>query len=139
MRGASVNIWDEIKSDIRGAEAISDWLGEGGIPVDNSVSFNRAVSCTIGFNGRPCPHNVAPRWWENAKGEVANWIRREMAIKAKLNIATPMDEDLHICDVCKCCMTLKVHAPIQHIRAHITPEMLRKFPVFCWQKKELSQ
>jgi hypothetical protein len=135
-----MDILDELAADIDGVSAIKDWLGDGGKPVSPAQSDSRAVSCVSGGKkGRPCPHNVLPKWWESAKGQVADWIRKELEVKNSMNISTPHDDGLHICDICKCCMALKVHTPIQHIQAHTPPGRARQFPSFCWQKKELSQ
>lgn len=129
---------DEIKRDAEGIALLVDWLGDGGKPVTAAQSEHRASVCTTLDLGQPCQLNVEPNWWDRMKNAVAETIRKELAIKRRLNYSTSRDSSLHMCKACGCCLPLKVHVPPKHIRAHTSPEVEAKFPPGCWIKKELS-
>ncbi len=116
---------------ITGAAALTDWLGDGGHPVDPMVSEARAKCC------ENCIQNMPGRWWESAKHEIAEWIRTELELKNKREIKTTIDDKLGMCRLCGCCIRLKVHTPKEHIAAHISKEVLDQTPSHCWMRKEI--
>lgn len=132
-----MNVLEEIKNDITGAQAIADWLG-GEPPVDCLVALCRADCCVQGNDGKPCLENVEPGWWSrHLKEPVARWITKELEEKNRMSIKTPHDDQLHICRVCQCCLALKVWTPASVLRRHVSKDKLNKMPSFCWQRKEL--
>lgn len=133
-----MNLLNEIRNDIEGAKLLSDWIGEG-VPVRQEHATGRALVCIQGNGGLPCEHFTAPYWWERAfKNPIADIIRMELEIKNTCQLSTPADDWERMCRICGCCVSLKVWAPIDHIKAHTTPEMKSKFPPFCWQKREIE-
>jgi hypothetical protein len=134
-----MSVLDEIRNDINGAAILNDWLGAGGHPVSQETSDHRSLACVRGNNGEICRENVAPKWWETAKGKIADAIRSQLELKNKLRMTTPLESHLSMCRVCGCCLPLKVFVPIQHIKAHTPSEMLARYPSFCWQRKEMEQ
>lgn len=50
---------------------------------------------------------------------------------------TPSDASLKSCACCACPTKAKVWLPIEIIAKSTTDEQMRKFPDFCWQKKEI--
>ncbi len=139
--GHRMSIRQEIKNDIDGAELLHDWLGAGGDAVHNKVAAMRAQHCIVGNNGQPCPHNIAPNWWNllaNFKTIVAQYIRGQLNLKEGMNLTVADEEHLHMCSMCGCCLKLKVHVPMSHIREHTPADTIKKMPDFCWIKKELT-
>jgi hypothetical protein len=133
-----MNVLTEIQNDISGAQALADWLG-GEPPVSRGVAEFRAEVCVQGDNGKPCPLNVAPGWWEkNVKDRIARWITRELEEKHRLQLNTLYDGQLHMCRPCGCCVRLKIWAPVKVIHAHTSDKARAEFPDFCWQKKALD-
>lgn len=128
----------EIRNDISGLAALHDWLGDGGDPVHPMVAEFRTQRCTEGNDGEPCPLNKAPRWWESAKGKIADWIRRELEIKSGMSLRVAGEENLHMCSACGCCLPLKVWTPKVHLKTHIDQKAIDKTPAYCWMRKELS-
>lgn len=128
----------EIQNDISGLAALHDWLGETGDPVHPMVAELRAQRCVEGNEGKPCPLNVAPRWWQKAKGKIANWIRKELELKAHMRLKVPQERRLHMCKACGCCLPLKVWAPRNVIREHTSQETIDKTPSYCWMRKEVA-
>jgi hypothetical protein len=134
-----MSILDEIKRDIKGAEVLSDWLGAGGQPVPQAQADGRALACMCGNDGRLCRHFVAPKWWERfLKHPVAKEIKSQLQVKHALKLSTPADGFGRMCAVCGCCVSLKVWVPIDHVKAHTTPEMMAEYPTYCWQRKEMT-
>jgi len=133
-----MNLLDELKADIAGVKTLADWLGEGGKPVAQDHANLRGLACAAGHDGLPCPHNGCAGWLDTAKGAVADEIRRQLAVKHKLNITTPTDGELHFCLLCRCKLDLKVHVPIEHISAHTSQELAARYPAWCWQAKEMK-
>jgi hypothetical protein len=127
----------EIQNDITGAQALADWLG-GEPPVIKGVAEFRAEICVQGNDGKPCPLNVAPNWWDrNVKDPIARWITRELEEKHRMQLNTLYDGQLHMCKVCGCCVKLKVWTPAKVLRAHVTKKQLNKTPPYCWMRKKL--
>lgn len=128
---------DEIKGDIEGVSLLLDWLGNSdGQAVPAQLAEWRASVCTAGNLGQPCRFNTAPNWWHTIKSAIAETIRKELALKHQLSYRTSRDSSLHMCKVCGCCLPLKVHVPIRHIKEH-TPDSL-EFPAYCWIKREIG-
>lgn len=132
-----MNLIDELRHDAAGVATLKDWLGDGGIPVPPEQSASRALACTSGDEDRPCPHNIEAGWWSrNVTNPIAQEILKQIEVKNRLKISTPSDAYLHVCSKCRCCLPLKVHAPIKFIAAHLTEETFSSMPAFCWQRQE---
>lgn len=116
-------------------DALFDWLGDGGEPVHEMVANRRATICASGNEGKPCPHNNHPHWWEGAKHIVAEWIRHELQLKHDMKLTVQNENEIQMCSACGCCLRLKVWTPIKHIKNHTDPS---KLPQFCWIKKEME-
>lgn len=138
-----MRLLEEIRNDANGAALLADWLGAGAQPVHRQLAEVRAFACSSGDTGNPdgsrCRFNVAPRWWETVKGQIADTIRSEMEIKFHLQLKVSREEGINMCKLCGCCLRLKVWAPIEHIAAHTSPELRDKLPKWCWMKKELNK
>lgn len=136
-----MNLLEELRNDVEGIQLLRDWLGDGGAPVSQMAAEHRAYTCVNGKAGDPCPLNKAPHWWnllENAKSAIAETIRAELELKQHLQMRVTSEEGLAMCSACGCCLKLKVWTPIEHIRAHTTPENIDKTPLFCWMRRELK-
>jgi hypothetical protein len=50
-----------------------------------------------------------------------------------MGLHTDSDDKLHVCEICKCPLKLKIHARLEHIRAHMDNETLAALPQsYCW-------
>lgn len=132
-----MNLLNEAKKDVAGLATIKDWLGEGA-HVPTEQASGRAAVCLKGNQGSECPHHHSPKWWEIFKNPIADAIKRQIELKARMKLSTPHDENLAMCSACGCCMSVKIWVPIKHVKAHTTPEMMEKFPPYCWQKREIE-
>lgn len=134
-----MSIIEEIRNDVEGVALLTDWLGEGGVPVSQHQAETRSKVCISGDNGKRCPLNMAPGWWEkHIKEPIADTILAELELKNRLELHVPDEEALAMCQPCGCCVRLKVWTPIKHIKAHTSPDVFAKFPPWCWQKTEIE-
>lgn len=117
--------------------ALLEWLGAGGNAVPAIQADGRAQACIAGNDGKPCPFNKAPLWWETAKGSIAEAIRAMLAVKNNAEMHVKGESDLHICSKCGCCLQLKVWTPIEHVAKAVDRETVADVP-YCWIRKELS-
>lgn len=110
---------------------LDDWLGAGGLPVPQEQANHRAAICL------ECPENREPGWWDRVANEIASAIRRTLSMKNDLKYSVNSEEKLGMCRKCGCCIALKVHAPIEHIKDHT--EDFTIYPAWCWQRIEAAQ
>jgi hypothetical protein len=134
-----VNLLQEFKNDIEGLKLLNDWLGSGGDTVSQIHAEHRAITCTMGANGDPCPLNKEPGWWDRVKSSIANTIKMQLEMKQHLKLHVSSEEGLAMCAKCGCALPLKVWVPIEHIKAHTDPEKFKDAPPFCWLRQELSE
>jgi len=127
-----MSLLDTLRKTAKGLSVITEWLGDGGIPVPKELAEARS-KCCIG-----CPENVAPNWWDRATGSIAMAMRAMLAVKNECEYHVDGEEDLHVCKVCGCCNRLSIWTPIDHIKAHTAYEEFKKYPSRCWKPKELT-
>lgn len=116
----------------RGVQIISDWLGDGGVPVSQELANGRGAVCL------KCPlnqdgHNVA-----KLTDKIAEAILDQRRKKLEMNLRVEGEADLHTCEVCLCHLPLKVWVPIKTIAERTHPKLMEKFPEYCWMKTETS-
>lgn len=91
--------------------------------VDQEEADRRAVICTTGANGLPCPHNKHLSGCWGCRG-VAKWIAQVNGHKK-----TPHDSELASCEVCGgCLLRSKVWVPLEAL-----DNSGLDYPKYCWQ------
>ena len=125
-----MNLLERIRGDVEGAKLLSDWLGEGGIPVGLVKSQSRANICET------CPHNVEAKWWDRVKHKIADTIKAQLELKHHMELSVSNENKLGMCSCCGCAIPLKVHTPIEHIKDHTPVEV--KYPHWCWITQEAN-
>lgn len=109
-----------------GVKLLLDWEKSGEPPAMTGVAEHRASICET------CP--------KNAKGGLTQWftvpaseaIRSRISRLRDLNLTTNRDEKLNICQACLCPLKLKVWTPKRLIDEHLTDEVKKELPSFCW-------
>ncbi len=115
------------------AKPLEDWLGSGGNPVAPELAEHRASVCV------PCPVNKAG-WRDFLTLPAALAIKEYLSIKHKMKLTTTHDAQLESCNACHCVLELKVHQPIDHVKANTTAEEFEKHREAnpnCWVLAEL--
>ena len=126
---------------VNGALILKDWLGDGGVPVADSLAKARAKVCvndcadpdradTGHFYNRP------PGFFSKITSAVADAILEQRREKLNLGLALPDEDKLHTCAVCDCNLELKPWVPMDVIMKRTPPETLAKFPKHCWMVTE---
>lgn len=141
-----MSFWKELlnklRQDVEGVKVLADWLGGDGIAVEREHAIARAQACIHGNNGKVCPQNYIPRWWnlhDMAKDTVATSIRNQIELKDSIGMMLPDESEIGTCRVCGCNLPLKVWTPIEYLKEHLQPEQLQKYPAWCWQKQEAER
>lgn len=115
-----------------GALTLLDWNLSNDPPVEPEHAVSRAGVCVT------CP--------QNGKGDLTRWftvpaaaqIKKAMAARLGLNLTTPHDENLGVCEACSCPLALKVWPKIEYIKAHMPEEVKADLDPRCWILKELG-
>jgi Mb-OB3b family methanobactin precursor len=119
---------------------IHDWLGEGGKPVSQEVSQERANICL------QCPKNTLGNFVvSKITKAVSDTIKKQLEAKHKMNLTVKGEEDLHVCSACLCQLSLKVHTPLKIVKEHTSDEVWNDLadvdngdPVTCWIKQGIG-
>lgn len=127
---------EKIKSLGNGAQILSDWLGDGMLPVPNSVAQSRTNACVRGDSGKPCKFN---RKGSSFTESIAGAIKEQMQKRHEATAAPVGDEKLFECQICFCDLKLKVHVPMDTILDRTPKAMIEKFqeqaPACCWMRQ----
>jgi len=128
-----MSLMDTLRKTSKGAAVITDWLGAGGNPVSLEQADRRARSC-IG-----CPNNVSPNWWNKTTGSIAAAMRDMLAIKNDCQMHIAVEDKLHVCRACGCCLPCKIWVPIVHISKMLDKQTVLDLPSHCWMKQEICE
>lgn len=118
-----------------GVKTLNDWLESGAPGVAQELADSRAATCVA------CPKNGIGDFSAWFVKPVAGAIQRQVEKAQERKMATASDDRLGVCDACLCPMRLKVHLPLDFIKAHTddaTIDKLRTAPA-CWQISELAK
>lgn len=108
-----------------------EMFGPDGQPVLDELAEKRAAVCAT------CPHNdLQVRLEDLFILPTANGIKflYEMMRDTKLRVSR--QDELGVCRLCLCPLKSKVHAKLEIVMHHITPDILTALPDFCWIKKQ---
>jgi hypothetical protein len=130
LANVAAGVRRHVQATKAGISVYVDWVGDSGQPVDKALAESRAAVCV------KCPLNKQGglRQWfiEKAVRE----IQIVFGIMQDMDVSTQFDEQLGVCEACLCPMKSKVHAPIEHIKKHLTKEAEAKLHPSCWIPKE---
>lgn len=122
-----------VKALAGGGMILSDWLGEGGVPVPVQQAQARANVCLS------CPHNTKGGFLvSKITKPIAMAIHSQLKLKHDMALKLEGEENLQTCNICICNLRLKPWVPTKHLMEHTSEEVLNEFPEECWVKKELS-
>lgn len=115
-----------------GPKLLSEWLGNGGVPVDNNLAESRAKVCTN------CPQNQKGDWTSFFTVPTAAFIRAQLSMRQDMALATSSDERLGVCVACGCPLKLKVHVPASHIKKYTSEAVRKALDPQCWIPPEID-
>ena len=127
-----------VKRLAAGAALLMDWEESGLAPVKAELSEARAAVCTLRPDGRACPKNSQEELSAWFTLPVASAIKSRLQRLHSLNLTTPYDAKLNVCQSCLCPLRLKVHTPIELIQKRLKPEVMADLDPECWILKEMA-
>lgn len=115
-----------VSKTARGGALLLEWEESGLPPESSDISAKRAALCA------QCP--------KNSKGELTRWytipvsemLRKRMERVHQMNLKTPDDDNLGVCEACECPLRLKVHTPMHLIQKRLKPEQRDELWLNCW-------
>jgi hypothetical protein len=122
-------VGDKIRQLSAGVSLLEEWQDQGYPTVPAAEADPRAAICAS------CP--------QNGLGDLTRWftifaseqIRRRIETAQKLELKTPSDDKLGICEACLCPLKLKVHVPLPLIQKHLIPKTKDALDPHCWVLK----
>lgn len=115
-----------VKKVSSGAAVLLDWEESGDPPVSSEVSASRAEICAT------CPKNGKGDFTHYFTIPLSQLIRTSLNRLADLNLSTPSDDKINVCEACLCPLKLKVHTPMKHILEHTSGEVKAELDPRCW-------
>lgn len=127
MSGAVLGAVAAVKKIAAGAGLLLEWEESGLPPADQATSDSRALLCS------DCPKNEQGKsLTEIFTVPMANLIQRRYERLEQLELKTPHDEKLKVCQACLCPLRLKVHAPMELILKRLKPDQRAELDPRCW-------
>ena len=120
------NLLEQAKSIPHGIQSIREWLGAGGVAVDNATAQERAdicIKCDKNVHGNPITTAAALA------------VRRHLEIKNKIGLRVNGEKSLGQCDVCHCVLRLLIHEPQENVKSQMTADEISNTPKHCWKLK----
>lgn len=125
--GRAKKIWS-------GVRTLEEWIDSGAPPVPVEHAERRAAVCV------KCPMNTQGDFTSWFTVPAAGAIKRQIQRLQERKLATSQDDKLNVCSVCLCPLKLKVHTPLEYIKAHMIESVLgdlRAVPG-CWVVAEVD-
>lgn len=116
-----------VKKMASGAALLLEWE-ESGMPAEPAeVSAARALICS------DCPKNDKGKSiTEYFTVPAADNIHKRFQRLFSMNLTTPHDPALNVCQACLCPLKLKVHTPMALIQKRLKPEQRAELDPRCW-------
>jgi len=111
-----------VRNTAQGVRILSEWLGDGGTPVDQSLAQQRLNTCLHCLHNKP----TNPNSIEKAVGEV---IIEQEELRHDMAMILQGESNAGTCEVCGCYLKLKVWVPLSYLGD-------RKMPDICWISQE---
>jgi len=111
-----------VRNTAQGVRILSEWLGDGGAPVDQSLAQQRLNTCLHCLHNKP----TNPNSIEKAVGEV---IIEQEELRHDMAMILQGESNAGTCEVCGCYLKLKVWVPLSYLGD-------RKMPDICWISQE---
>lgn len=122
-----------IKQTSDGARILTDWLGDGAMPVCPEKAQARANVCET------CPKNKPSEGYSRLTAEVAQAIKEQVEVKNKLNLKLSNEDTLGTCEACGCHLGLKPWVPLPYLEQTLDEEDEKELDPRCWVRKEKAE
>lgn len=129
---APLNLSERLTNVAGGAEVLVEWIKSGAGAVAPELSTARALKCATLNDGKKCPLNGTGGLERFFTVPVSNAIRAAYAQRRAWKLETPYDNQIGVCEACSCPLGLKVHIPLEQIRAKLSAEQKGRLHPQCW-------
>jgi len=109
-----------------GRQILLEWEESGEPPASQELAYMRAAICVT------CPQNGRGGLSRYFTVPAAEFIKRRFERLHQMNLKTPSDNQLGVCEACTCPLPLKVWTPLHLILKHITEDQKSKLDKACW-------
>jgi hypothetical protein len=116
-----------IKDVIAFSATMADWAIAGGRRVTDDQLTARIKTCLR------CPMHSDPI----GCGPCNSGPLKTIALRLLAGSPHPLDRDLKSCAVCGCYLPVKTRIPTDILHKRLKPEVLERFPDYCWMKTEV--
>lgn len=113
-----------------GGKILVKWIASGAEAVAPELSHSRASVCV------QCPLNGKGDWTSFFTQPVSNAIVAALEDRKQMQLSTPLDDQLGVCEACSCPLKLKVHMKIEPILADMPYESFDALAANCWIRAE---
>lgn len=125
---AAAGVNKYVRNTSAGIGLYLSWIG--GRPVKREQAIARGEVC-LG-----CPKHVDGNIGQRFNQEAAKEIMAIFGVLKDLQMTTPLDDRLKICDACDCPMKAKVWPDLKTIKKHLRPDAEAALWENCWIRKE---
>ena len=115
---------------VAGGKTLVKWIANSVEAVPANLAEARARVCIS------CPLNGKGDWTSFFTVPVSNAIRAALEDRSRMNLTTPYDAQLGVCEGCSCPLKLKIHMPIARILEDMPPESFDSLVPACWIRAE---
>lgn len=129
-----VGVVDRILRRVRGLasglKTLSDWVGDGCVPVPETVANRRSMVCV------ECPMNSDGDALDSVTGAIGEAIRDQTIVRNSIGVGNKYEDKIRTCLACRCHLPLKVWVPIETIRNRMSDDQLAALDPRCWITNE---
>lgn len=109
-----------------GSLAIVEFIDSRAEAVPDEQANVRAATCAA------CPLNTKGNWISLFTVPVANAIRQKLQQRRNMNLSTPQDAQLGVCEACDCPLPLMIHFPLATKLKSLTASSRASLHPNCW-------
>jgi len=120
---------------VAGAVTVAEFFKSKEDAVPRPVADARGAICAF------CPKNLPGSFESFFTVPVSQALRSSLEKLKELDLSTPYDEKLNVCDVCLCPMKLKVHFPLDLLLKRMPSDVLEELKAVvppCWIITEIN-
>lgn len=116
-----------------GSSAVIEFVASREEAVPDGVANVRAATCAA------CALNTKGNWLSRFTVPVANAIRVRLQDRRSMNLSTPQDAELGVCEACECPLPLMIHFPLAIKLKHLTAKARANLDPACWVLREEAE
>lgn len=109
-----------------GAAVSLDWIANDSEAVPQESANHRAEVCV------KCPFNGKGGWERWFTIPISNAVHALIEKKNGMNLRTPLDDKLGVCEICTCPLEAKVWMKVDKILAKLQPDVKARLHPDCW-------